>query len=316
MTHNGNVDMNVERDLRAMLAARDPGASSAALAVRIRNERAAQLKESRRLPLRLAGIGTAIGAIAALVLVLAGLATRSSVTNPGSMPSSVPVVGPAAVPIGAGVTAPAGAPILHILALAIVILALGFVSWRTPRKGIAVATALAAVAVGFGVVIFILAQPVGRRAGASGASPVAVSADGQSLVVLGAGDFWVETTLTNVSSLSLVIQGLEMRGAAGDVNAMAGITPPGFVGIGLIDGSFGPEGAIPFHTVELAPDASVDVILHGVAGACALPSIPPDGGSTVTFTSVELQIEQLGVTRTVSMPLDQPIGIYQRPGCP
>jgi hypothetical protein len=305
-----------ERDLRAMLAAQDPGPASPDLAIRIRLERTAQATAWRRLPLRVVSSGTAAIAIGAAVVFVAALMARTSFIAPGAAASTPPLVGPAAVPVGAGVAGQVGAPTLQILLLAIVMLSLASVAWRAPRKWVAVAAALAAVALAIGAVVFALAEPLGRRDGASGAQPVAVSADGRSLVVLGGGDFWVETTLTNVSALPLTIRGLNPRTVPDAGSGSPVPVPAGFVGIGLIEGTFGPEGAIPFHPVELAPDASVEVVLHGLAGECALPSIPPEGGPGISFTSIELQVEQLGVLRTVSMPLDQPIGIYQGPGCP
>ena len=306
----------LERDVRALLAARDSGPASPDLAIRIQSERMAQAKAWRWLPLRVVSFGTAAIAIGAVVIVVAGRMARTSVTGPGAAPSTPPVVGPAAVPVGAGVAGQVGVPVLHILLVAVVLLSLGFVAWRTTRKWLAVGAALAAVGIAVGVVVFALAQPLDRRDGGSGAEPVAVSSDGRSLVVLGGGDFWVETTLTNVSALPLTIRGLSARTTSDVGSGSPGAIPAGFVGLGLIKDVFGPEGAIPFHPVELAPNASVDVVYRGFAGECALPSIPPDGGSTITFTSVDLQVEQLGVTRIASMPLDQPIEIYQRPGCP
>jgi hypothetical protein len=310
------TDERFERELRAMLAARDPGLAPSRLAGSVRTRLSEDQRRARSsVPRWLARGAVALGA-AGLMVAAAVVLVRPSSIGPGAVPSpSSAVVGPTPVAAGSGIAAPAGTPTVQLALLAAAVVGLLIAGARTRRKGSAVVSTLLIVGLVGSALGFSALEPLGRRSGAFGAGPVEQLPSG-AYAVTGGGSFWVALTVTNVSPLALTLRGLD-PGAPGEIfEGETGSPGPDFVGLGLLDQRFGPEGAMAFQPVELAPGASVDVILLGSSGDCALPSLQGWNGTSVNFVSVALQVEQLTVIKTATMPLDQEILVPVRGDCP
>jgi hypothetical protein len=310
-------DAALERDLRAMLAARDPGPAQATLVTAIRT----QLAEDRA-PTRLIRSARSAASAAGLVAIAAAIifalvVARPVVIGPGSTPPPEAVV-PYVLKAGDGLADPLFVPFFQAIAWLAVLIGLAIMAFRSHRRFVTISATLAIVGWVW----------VGANAGTSDALTIGGGTwalnpsssqqpdePGEFLGVDGDQPFHVILTVTNASRLPL-----ELRGLAPSDNRELSDPPmvPGFVALGSFPTrDIVMEQVRPFAPVTVPPDGSVDLVLLGMAGSCAL-SVPPPGRTGGGFTSLEsidLVYEQLTIVHTERLPLEERINVWWPDPC-
>lgn len=309
-------DDSFERDLAAMLAARDPGPAPARLETAVRYRIASDRGSSAGARiLRVAGQAASLGAVAA-VLVLAFVLIRPPSPGPGA--GSAPAPTAYVLKAGDGIVSPEAPPVLQFVAWVVVLVGLGRLALRARARWLMSATTLAIVGWIWVAANVGASDALVQEGGVFGALPPSARQPDTSSMFIGVdGDqpFHVVVTVTNGSRLPLVIRGL-----ARDTRDPVRIPPifPRFVALGLLPPTdMRLEATQPFHPVTVAAGESVDLNILGMAGACAL-SVPPAGriaGGFTTLESVSLVYEQLTIVHTQSVPLSYKVSIWWPDEC-
>ena len=309
-------DAALERDLRAMLAARDPGPARSDLAIRVRTRMRVEVRAGRLAGwARTAGGLAAVAGIAALI-VLAVVVGRPISAGPGAtVPPGTSV--PYAIKPGDGVVAGAQAPVVQGIAAVVVIAALLLVARSTTSRWIRIAASLGCLTV------MLIPSQVGTsdainfRDGAYGVSPgreAPAESDGMYVAVTGDSPFQLGLTITNTSWLPLQVLGLAPDGAF--VHADGRVLVPRLVGIGLMPPDvFEPPRSEPFQTFSLQPGGQRDVTILGLAGACAIAAPGPEGQAGYALQTVEIVYEQLTIEHVARIELPAPIVITTPGSC-
>lgn len=308
-------DDSFERDLAAMLAARDPGPAPASLSVAIRTRitdaDAGRWSWSVR---RLTGAAISTTALAAAVIVAVAL-FRGPVEGSGGVATPVPT-GPYSLAAGDGVTSPESVPIVQIVVWLGVLAAIAYTARRIPTRLVTVAATLGVVGWIWVVANIGTSDALVHQGGIAGASPLSVRQENEPGMYIGVdGDQPFETvlTVTNASRLPL-----ELRGLVPDPFPVDPPISPRFVGLATLSREGGPDRVRPFRPVTLEPGGSVDLAVLGKAGTCAVATPPPDriaGGGT-SLESVDLAYEQLTILHVQSVALREPIRIWWPDRCP
>jgi hypothetical protein len=315
-------DATFERDLRAMLTARDPGPAPAGLAFVVRER-----IRSDQQPRRIARWGAWIGAAGAVAATAAVFIVALWVANPvGPGPGPGASLTPDATPpyvmqAGDGVVTGEHVPLFQGLAALIAFAALLLVAIRTKGKRQGIAAALGSLVIAFVVVTIGTSDALVFRDGVYGVTPYRTVSDGEpGLYVAVTGDqpFHLVLTVTNGSRLPLDLLGLiepESLRAGPD-----GVSPvlPRFVGIArLPDWDVVLTSAQSFERVTIPAGAQVTVAVLGMAGVCALPAAGPDGQGGIDLEHVGLVYEQLTIVHTQDFTLPEPVKITtSMNGCP
>ena len=305
-------DAIFERDLRAMLTARDLGPPRSELSDQIR----VRLVTDRRRGLgrRIETLVAAVGLIAAAVVV-AFILSRPIATGPGASPAPT-LTPPYALAAGDGVV-DAEPPVAQAAIALMAIVALAAVALTRTRRQARIAVWLATLTA------ILVALSVGRsdglgfRNGMYGVSPgreTGPQDDSMGVAVTGDQPFTLVLTVTNVSRLPLTVLGLQRpevpEGASGPILTARfvglGIQPPGT-----------PDGAqtTRFHPVTIGPGEELDLAVLGMAGACAVPSPGPDGSGGYALDTVPLVYEQLTIQHAEDFPIPLSVGIATSDPC-
>lgn len=307
------TDDAFERDLRAMLAARDPGPAHARLEAEVRARLASDLAR-RRWPAAIRwGIGAAaLVSVTALVVAL-GTVRWSGLIDGGALPSPFPPFDPGAA--GAGVVErPSGFPTSLLVTLAIVVVAVT-ARWVGGRWRRPVAVVLAALvglgAFGIGTADFVEFDQGGWQYGlgfiADDPTPDDAAHDPGLLVqatfqVAPGGILTFGFDVHNRGTLPITIVGFTPQTgmAWGEVSAIGLVRNPDAYDIRDL------ATTRVFVPTQVSPDQRLFVVVAGRASTCALaPGRPPDpNGAGASFGSVEVVYEILGVRRvsTVQLP--------------
>jgi hypothetical protein len=305
-----------ELDLRAMLAARDPGSAPAALTAAVRthvlaNRGRSWLDGSRRL----LGATTFVAAAAA-VLVLAIVVGRSVPTGPGASIAPEPT-GPYVLQPGDGVVHGEYLPAIQALLALTAFVALTAVAISTRDRRLRIAAAVGSLGIVLMAVSIGTSDGIAFRDGAFGVEPGRNPPDGEPgmyVAVTGDSPFTLLVTVTNTSRVPL-----EITGVPADLADAEARSPhlPRFVGLGLLpDDTLNSSAVERFHPVSLAPGGRVNLALLGLAGDCALPSPGPDGQAGYRIETVGLVYEQLTIRHVANVALPEPVIITIPGHCP
>jgi hypothetical protein len=310
-------DTTFELDLRAMLAARDPGPAPAALSGSFRARLDAEPRRRSRAVMGRWGEAAAALAGITAVVVLFVLAGRQIATTPGASLLPVPAA-PYTIRPGDGVVAGDYLPLAQLVVGSVVFagLAQWFVrSTDRRRRIISAAGMLLVVLVGVSIGT---SNAVGYVTGISGLEGGRVGPQERpGLFVDAAGDapFTAYLTVTNTSRLPLEIEGI----TAPPILEPGMIVNPRFVGVGIlpdtsVDLTTAPRE--PFVPRTLQPDESIDLALLGMAGQCAV--IPRDPATTAYtwIDRVGIVYEQLTVRHSAEVILPDPINVSTSETCP
>ncbi len=307
---------DVEANLRAELAARDPGPVPARLMARIAADREADARRRRLRPWATwlaSGIAT-VAVAAALLIVIGSLSVRPTPVGPGA--SAIP--SPAAAgPLrpGEGVAGGGFVPVAQVLAGALAFIALVRLALRATSRGVTIGAAVGAVAVIWMFANLGTSDALEHETGISGVWPGTI--DGGTgdtfLTVNGDGPFTVMFTVTNVSRLPLTLEGLLPTQVPPGHDPPIG---PRLVALGRYHEPYGTEDIDPFVPMLLSPGASVDLGVLGYAGSCALAS--PSSREGAGYTSIDsflVVYNQLTVRHTQTIALSDPINIWEPDNC-
>lgn len=309
-------DATFERDLRAILAARDPGPAPASLAAAVRARLAADRELRWYVAIgRVAGAAAVVATLAA-VLILAIVVARPIAVGPGASQGPLPTA-PYELKAGDGVVAGTHDPVLQAIAVLLAFVGLLVLAARPVARRARIAAAIGCLAVAWLGLNVGTSDALGFVAGVNGVDPGIAGPDarpGVYAAVSGDSPFTVFVTVTNTSRLPLEIEGLtETRVPAGNV------IPPRFVGLAtLADWSSDVTTAprIPFRPTTLAPGAEITLAVLGMAGQCAvLPRDPAIDGYT-WIDHVGLVYEQLTIWHSTAFALPEPVNIYVTDRCP
>jgi hypothetical protein len=309
-------DAAFERDLRAMLAAREPGPPPATLATVIRTQLIDDRSTSRFATSARAVSAAGLVAIAAAV-ILAVVVARPVVVAPGATPSpgsSEPYL----LKAGDGLADPLFVPLVQAIGWLAILFGLAILAFRSHRRLVTISATLAIVGWVW----------VAANAGTSDAltidggtwalnpsSSQQPDEPGDFLGVDGDQPFHLILTVTNASRLPLELRGL----APSDLRERRDPPiVPGFVALG----SFPTRDIImekvrPFAPVTVPPNGTVDLVLLGMAGSCAL-SVPPAGrigGGFTSLESIDLVYEQLTIVHTERLPLAERVNVWWPDSC-
>jgi hypothetical protein len=310
-------DATFERDLRAMLAARDPGAAPVALASTVRARVGSDGVRARFDGPRRVLNAVAIMAAAAAVLVLAIVVARPPATGPGGSPAPE-ATGPYVVQPGDGVIGGEDLPRIQAVLAMLASVALITIAVRTSDRRIRVAAILGSLAIVLVAATIGTSDAIGFRDGAYGVQPGRNGPEGDPgmyVAVTGNSPFTLLLTVTNTSRLPLEITGIPADGAEGAEPPSPHL--PRFVGLGLLPDDVVDSSAVgPFHPVSLPPAGSVNLAFLGLAGDCAVLSPGPDGQAGYQIATVRLVYEQLTIRHVADIVLPQPVIITIPGQCP
>ncbi len=311
-------DMTLERDLRALLASRDPGPAPASLAGTVRARIQAD-RGASRLPVwvRSAVSLAAVAGVAAMI-VLGLVVTRPGVDGPGA--SAPPATStPYRLATGDGVVS-VGYPVVQTLAGIMTLALLLLTALGTTNRRTRIAASVGCLMIAFVALTIGTSNALAFTGGGYGLSPTrATSGDETGMVVAVTGDspFTLVLTVSNDSRLPLTLVGVP---EAGNVTIGSGSEPatlPQFVAIAnLPQDAFLAEAAERFVPVTIAPGASVNVAILGMAGRCAIPTPDPRGDASYSIQHVTLVYEQLTIAHTQPFALPEPIKISTSTACP
>lgn len=312
-------DATLERDLRALLAARDPGPAPIELAVHVRRA----MTVDRR-PSILGGLSRVVAAagLVAALLVVALIASRPAVTVPAASPALSPPV-PYVMAAGDGVATEVDAPGLRYAAFLVVGGGLFVTTIVTTSRRTRIGAALG------GLVLALVALSIGTSGaiefgGLFGVNQTRSAVEGETgdviLAVEGDERFYVFEELRNTSKVPLTILGLgpsgsaEVGGYPGLQSAMA--TLPRLVAIGRLPGhDLTVEAILPFEPASVEPGDSLSVAILGFGGTCASP-VPVDGDAEpYTVDRLDIVYEQLAIIHTQTLELAAPITVPIGPPC-
>jgi hypothetical protein len=309
-----------ERDLRAMLARRDPGPAPATLIHRIEAERQSAHRRFGGLPAGLVWLASAsLTAVVALALVTA-LGQRTAPIGPGASPALA--ASGAILQTGDGAADGSFVPLAQAALGVIVLSVLVRVVVTSTYRPLTVAATLAAVGVVWVALNISNSDALVHESGVSGVVPASSDQDDQPgtfLGVRGNVPFHVFLTVTNASRLPLVLEGFVPSPVRPDLPQLG----PRFVALGFyptVPPAL-PEAALPFRPTRLEPGGMVDLVLLGMAGECALPVSPirpngETGGGSSSITSVRLVYDQLTMIHTQDVELRDPVNIWWPDQCP
>ena len=293
-------DSTFERDLRVMLAARDPGPPPTSVAVVVR-ERLARDRDPGRLG-RLGRFGrravATAGAVAVVaIVILASTGIRPGGTGSGGTIPSSPA--PYELKPGDGIAVNAPVPLMQGVAGLLALGGLLVLAATTVDRRKRVAAALASLAIAWIGLNVGTSDAVGFVSGVSGLEDgrLGPETDGapSALFVDATGDsaFTMYFTVTNTSRLPLELEGL----AAPQPLPPGVVVPPRFVGVAVLPDTsveLATEPRVPFEPVTLAPGGSIDLAVLGMAGQCA---ISPQDLSQIGRTwlqRIDFVYEQIG----------------------
>jgi hypothetical protein len=309
-----------ERDLRTMLARRDPGPAPATLLHRVEAEREGAPRRLGRLPTGLIWLASAgLTAVVAVALVMA-LGQRPAPIGPGASPA--PVTSGATLQAGDGAADGSFVPLAQGALGVIVLSVLVRVVLTSSYRPLTVAATLAAVGVVWIALNISNSDALVHEGGVSGVDPPSAEQDDQPgtfLGVRGNMPFHVFLTVTNTSRWPLELKGFVPVPVQSDLPQLG----PRFVALGFyptVPPAL-PEAAPPFRSTVLAPGGMVDLVLLGMAGDCALP-VPPirpsgeTGGGFSSITSVRLVYDQLTMIHTEDVVLRDAVNIWWPDQCP
>jgi hypothetical protein len=314
-------DTAFERDLRAMLAARDPGQAPARLAETVRKRLAVPSSPNRFVAFgRLAGASVVVGAAAALILAI--VVARPIATGPGASPLPTPTAAYTIQP-GAGVVGDAQVPFFQALAgLAAVGLLVALYA-RTRLRWVRIAAALGVLSIAFVALNIGTPNAIGFVQGQYGVDPGREGPPdepGMYVAVTGDSPFTMVLTVTNTSRLPLEVRGLAKDEAI--VFDTGRVLIPRFVGLGVYAEQdphvtqIEPTQLAPFQPFVLQAGEERDLVFLGLAGACAIPSVGPEGQSGYTMETVRIVYEQLTIEHVASIDLPEPVEITTPGSCP
>ena len=308
-----------ERDLRALLARRDPGPAPASLARRVEADRETAPRPIRGLPGRLMWVGSAaVTAAVALALVLA-LWQRPATTGPGA--SQGPTTAGPTLQAGDGAADGNFVPLGQVAVGVIVLSALVRAALSARSRTLSIAATIAAIGVLWVAANIGNSDALVHESGVSGVIPASSEQDDQPgtfLGVKGNVPFHVLLTVTNTSRFPLVLEGFVPRSVPPDAPQYA----PRFVALGMLpQQSAVIEDARPFLPTRIEPGGMLDLVLLGMAGDCALP-VPPTrpsgetGGGFSAITTVDLVYDQLSFIHTQAVVLRDAVTVWWPDQCP
>jgi hypothetical protein len=308
-------DPEFERDLRAMLAGRDPGPAPSTLAGSIRSRLG-----NERAPGRLTGlirVAAAAAILVATIVVVAFVAGRPIDTGPAATPSPVAAARP--IQAGDGIADPTFTPVAQSLAWIAVVVGLAALALRARRRRIAIAATLAIVALVWGAANLGTSEAL-SPGGAWGVGPVSEAqpdpdAPGVFLGVEGDQPFHVVFTVTNDSPWPLELRGLV---STHDLQVDAPPLVPRFVALGAFPTpNLIVDDVVPFRPTTLAPGDRTFLFVLGLAGSCALaaPFEGREASGSTSVSTVDLVYEQLTIVHTQQLELDEPVNVWWPDSC-
>jgi hypothetical protein len=309
-----------ERDLRAMLARRDPGPAPATLIHRVEAERQSAPRRFGGLPAGLVWLASAsLTAVVALALV-AALGQRPAPIGPGA--SQAPAAPSTGLRVGDGAADGSFVPLAQAAVGLVVLGILARIAFRARSRPLAIGATLAAVGVIWVALNLSHSEALVHESGISGVVPASSEQDdepGTFLGVRGNVPFHVSLTVTNASRLPLVLEGFVPSPVYSDLPQLG----PRFVALGIYPPAADQtiDDAPPFRPMRLEPGGMVDLVLLGAAGDCALP-VPPTrpngevGGGFSSISSVDLVYEQLTMIHTQAVALRDPVNVWWPDQCP
>jgi hypothetical protein len=306
-------DATFARDLRTMLARRDPGPVSSAVTVAIRGQILADRRPGRFPALGAwAGGAAAVGAIAA-VIVFAIVIGRPPDIGPGASPSPLPQTAYAMQP-GDGLVIGEHEPVVQTIVLAGSFFGLILLATQMRDRRKRIGTSLGALVIAFAALNIGTSDAIAFRDGGYGVDPARVDpAGGMQVAVTGDRPFTVMVTMTNTSRLPLTIVGLAGQQVRVDGEPFG----PRLVALGhLRGGDFMADAVERFVPITLGPSEQTDLAALGLAGPCALASIPGDSYGTVSIATLPIVYEQLTIVHTAYVNLPDPIVITVAGECP
>jgi hypothetical protein len=309
------TDDTLERDLRDLLARRDPGPARAALGAGIRARLADEAARPRRLPRRLSEAAMS-GAAVAAVMLLALVVFRPPGVGPGSSPPLVPGQ-PYVLRAGDGVVDGPAPPVVQAALALLAIVALIATALTRRERRTRILAWLAGLTVLYVSLSAAGATALAFRNGMYGVDPGRVPdglEPGMYVAVEGDRPFTLSLTLTNVSSLPLTIVGLERTEVAGGADGRTLV--PRFVGLAVrTETAPGRTEPAPLGRATLQPNEERDFAILGLAGACSLATPGPDGQAGYELATVSIVYEQLTVERTARVALPAPVVITTSGTC-
>jgi hypothetical protein len=142
---------------------------------------------------------------------------------------------------------------------------------------------------------------------------------GMYVAVSGDSPFTMVLTVTNTSRLPLEIRGLVKDHAfAFDTGR---VLIPRFVGLGVREQ---PDPRFtqlqttqlePFQAFVLQAGEQRDLVFLGMAGACAIPSVGPEGQAGYSLETVQIVYEQLTIEHVAVIELPEPVVITTTGSC-
>ena len=305
-------DTTFERDLRAMLAARDPGRAPTSLATAIDTRLEAD-RPSRRLVTVGRWVGTAaVGALAA-VLVLVVMTAHPTATGPGSAPLPTPSE-PYTIQPGDGVVTGEYLPLAQGLVGLVALAILARACARTGIRSRRIAAALGVLALVYVALTIGPSSAIGFASGVSGVDPGVNLGSNGGIFVNADGDrpFTLYLTVTNTSRLPLEVLGLAEDSGTDD-------RLPRLVGLGVLSDTsieLSTTARLPFRSVALEPGESIDLAILGMAGSCAIHPSAVGGGYT-GIDRVRIVYEQLTIRHWAAVRLLEGVKIaWPVLGCP
>lgn len=312
------TDATLERDLRAILAARDPGPAPARLASDVRARLAAGEAMTGRwgaVPRLMSGF---VAAAAVLVLVGFAIAFRPAIEGPGAAPAPDPTP-PYVMQPGDGVVMGERIPLIQGLTALVAGGALLVFAVRTTHRRTRIAASLGILSIILVTLTIGTPDALAFTTGGYGVTPGRTPSDGRPgmyVAVTGNQPFTVVVTVSNVSRLPVDLLGLAAPAFASVGTDIELAHLPRFTAIAnLPPNSYDGEAAEPFQRVTIEPGGSVNVAILGLAGTCALPAPGPEGQSGYELETVDLIYEQLTITHTQAFRLPEPVVITTTMPC-
>ena len=304
-----------EIELRTMLARRDPGPAPATLLRRIEAERETSPRRFRGLSSALPWLATGAAAIVVVLALALVIGQRVPLNGPGASPS--PGVTAPILRAGDGVADGSFVPLAQAAFGVIVLGILVRTALAARSRAVVLAATLAAVGVVWVGANINRSDALGQNGGIGGVIPPSSRQDDQPgtfLGVKGNAPFHVLLTITNDSSLPLELRGFEPGPSDPDLPQLG----PRFVALGVLPPQSALiEDAAPFRPTTLEPGGSVDLVLLGMAGVCALPAPPADriGGGFTSITSVDFVYDQLTMIHRQPVELMDPVNVWWPDSC-
>jgi hypothetical protein len=309
-----------ERDLRALLARRDPGPAPSSLVRRVETDRETASRRFRGLPGGLMWVGSAaVTAVVALALLMA-LWQRPVSTGPGASPT--PSTAGQTLQAGDGVADGNFVPLAQAAFGLFVLSILVRTALKARSRPLSLAATVAAIAVIWVAANVGHSDALVHESGISGVLPPSSEQDDQPgtfLGVKGNVSFHVLLTVTNTSRLPLELRGFVAVPVPPGIPQLG----PRFVGLGMFPDQqmAALEDARPFQPTRIEPGGMLDLVLLGMAGECALP-LPPTrpngeaGGGFSSITTVDLVYDQLSFVHTEAVVLRDPVNVWWPDQCP